>query len=58
MTDWYKLFPLVPAKAVVDVDVEAEEVEVGDVVEAPAVAACGASGAFRMSLRPGESEGD
>ncbi len=49
--------PLAATKAVVDVDVEAEEVEVGDVVEAPAVAACGASGAFRMSPPPEEDEG-
>ena len=58
MTDWYKVFPLAPAKAVVDVDVKAEEVEVGAVVEAPAVVACEATGAFRMSPCPGEGEGD
>ncbi len=27
-------------------------------VDAPAVVACGASGAFRMSPRPGEGKGD
>ncbi len=31
---------------------------VGAVVDAPAVVAGGASGAFRMSLRPGEGKGD
>jgi hypothetical protein len=59
MTDWYKVFLLAAAKAVVNVDVEAEaeDREVGSVVEAPAVVAGGASGAFRMSTRPGECEG-
>ncbi len=57
MTDWYKAFPLAATKAVVDVDVEAEEVQEGDVVEAPAVVAGGASGAFRMSPPPEEDEG-
>ncbi len=59
MTDWYKVFPLSTAKAVVDEDgeAEAEEGEVGSVVEAPAVVASGASCAFRMSPRPGEGEG-
>ena len=52
MTDWYKVFPLAATKAVVDVDVEAEEVEEGAVVEAPAVVAGGDSGAFRMSPPP------
>ncbi len=54
MTDWYKVFPLAAAKAVIDVDVkaEAEDGEEGSVVEAPAVVACGASGAFRMSPHP------
>ncbi len=51
------MFPLAAAKAVVDVDVKAEEVEVGAVVEAPAVVACEATGAFRMSLHPEEDEG-
>jgi hypothetical protein len=37
MTDWYKVFPLAPVKAVVDVDVEPEDGEVGSVVDAPAV---------------------
>ena len=58
MTDWYKVFQLAPAKAVVDVDVEPEDCEVGSVVDAPAVVAGGASGAFRMSPCPGEGEGD
>jgi hypothetical protein len=59
MTDWYKVFPLAPAKAVdVDEDVEPVDGEVGSVVDAPAVVASGASGAFRMSQRPGEGEGD
>ncbi len=48
MTNWYKTFLLAAAKAVVDV--EADEGEVDDVVEAPAVVAGGASGAF--SPRP------
>jgi hypothetical protein len=50
---------LAATKAVVDVDVEgleAEEVEVGDVVKAPAVVAGGASGAFRMSEGEGGVE--
>ncbi len=51
----HKVFPLAAAKAVVDV--EAEEGEVGNVVEAPAVVASGASGAFRMSPPPGAAEG-
>ncbi len=38
-------------------DVEAEEVQEGGVVEAPAVVASGASGAFRMSLPRVEDEG-
>ena len=58
MTDWYKVFPLAPAKAVVDVDVEPEDSKVGSVVDAPAVVASGASGASRMSPRPGKGEGD
>ncbi len=60
MTDWYKVFPLAAAKAVVDVEdeAEAEVCEVSSVVEAPAVVAGGASGAFRMFPRPGEGEGD
>ncbi len=57
MTDCYKAFPLATSKAVVDVDVEAEEVQEGYVVEAPAVVACGASGAFRMTLPTEENEG-
>jgi hypothetical protein len=59
MTDWYKAFQLAATKAVVDVDVEAEpqKGQVGDVVEAPAVVAGGASGAFRMSPPPEEDEG-
>ncbi len=54
------MFPLAAAKAVVNVEdeAEAEDCEVGSVVEAPAVVACGASGAFRVSPRPGEGEGD
>jgi hypothetical protein len=59
MTDWYKVFQLAPAKAVdVDEDVEPVDGEVGSVVDAPAVVAGGASGAFRMSPGPGEGEGD
>ncbi len=57
MTDWYTAFLLAATKAVVDVDVEAEEVQAGDVVEAPAVVAGGASGAFRMSPPPEEDNG-
>jgi hypothetical protein len=59
MTNWYKVFPLAAAKAVFDVDVEAEaeDSKVGSVVEAPAVVASGASGAFRMLQHPGEGEG-
>ncbi len=59
MTDWYKAIPLATTKAVVDVDVEAEEVYEGTVVEAPAVVAGGASqaGAFKMSPPPAEDEG-
>jgi hypothetical protein len=59
MTDWYKAFLLATTEAVVDMDVEAEEVEEGAVVDAPAVVAGGASGAFRMSPPPlPESEGE
>ncbi len=43
---------------VVLVHVEPEEGEVGSVVDAPAVVAGGASGAFRMPPRPGEGESD
>ncbi len=47
MTDWYKVFPFeTNPKAVVDVDVDAKEVEEGAVVEAPTVVANGASGVF------------
>jgi hypothetical protein len=42
--------------AVVDVNVEAEEVPERDVVEAPAVVACGASGAFRMTPPLGKTK--
>ena len=53
------MFLLAPAKAVdVDEDIKPVDGEVGSVVDAPAVVACGASGAFRMSPCPGEDEGD
>jgi hypothetical protein len=42
MTDWYKVFPLATGKAVVEVDVEAEEVQEGYVVDTLAVVAGGA----------------
>jgi hypothetical protein len=51
MTDWYKASPFATThwQAVVEVDIEAAEVEEGAVAEVPAVVACGASGAFRTS---------
>jgi hypothetical protein len=57
MTDWYKVFLFETTKAIVDVDVEAEEVEEGTVVEAPPVVASGASGVYRMSPSGSEDEG-